>query len=53
MCAGNVTAFYRFVPLSIPKDTKMSDFLVYEASNHTFIAKPLFDLSMLSKAISR
>ena len=30
----------------------MSDFLVYEATNHTFIATPQFDLSMLNRAIS-
>ena len=52
-CAGEITASYRFVPISIPEETKMSDFLEYEASDpHTFIAKPMFDLSMLNKAIS-
>ena len=51
-CAGDIAASYYFVPLSVPEGTTMSDFLEYEASNHTFIAKPLFDLSMLNKAIS-
>ena len=30
----------------------MDDFLVYEASSHTLIAKPQFDLSMFGKSIS-
>ena len=51
-CADEIIASYRFVPLSIPEGTTMSDFLMYESSNHTFIAKPLYDLSMLKKAIS-
>ena len=51
-CADEIIASYSFVPLIIPEGTSISDFLVYEASKHIFIAKPLFDLSMLKKAIS-